>query len=169
MIKKEYSNGEITIVWQPDLCIHAGVCVHSLPEVYRPSQRPWVNMANATSAELRQQVAKCPSGALSIKESENPTIIVLDDNGKNGRFALYVDGVFAGEMTFVWAGETKIIIDHTEIGKDFNGKGYGNLLLAEAVEFAREKHLKIVPLCQFVKSRFDKDPSISDVKFSLFE
>ena len=25
--KIEYTNGELTIVWQPELCQHAGICV----------------------------------------------------------------------------------------------------------------------------------------------
>ena len=53
MERKEYSNGEITIVWNP--------------KVYNPNERPWIKPDNATSTELIMQVAKCPSGALSIK------------------------------------------------------------------------------------------------------
>ena len=69
MERKEYSNGEITIVWQPKLCIHSGVCVRTLPKVYNPQERPWIKPENATTRELLDQVAKCPSGALSIKQS----------------------------------------------------------------------------------------------------
>lgn len=68
MERKEYSNGEITIVWQPKLCIHSGVCVRTLPKVYNPQERPWIKPENATTQELLDQVAKCPSGALSIKQ-----------------------------------------------------------------------------------------------------
>ena len=68
MERKEYSNGEITIVWQPKLCIHSGVCVKTLPQVYNPQERPWIKPENATTRELLDQVAKCPSGALSIKQ-----------------------------------------------------------------------------------------------------
>ena len=68
MERKEYSNGEVTIVWQPKLCIHSGVCVKTLPKVYNPKERPWRKPENATTLELIDQVAKCPSGALSIKE-----------------------------------------------------------------------------------------------------
>lgn len=68
MERKEYSNGEITIVWQPKLCIHSGVCVKTLPQVYNPQERPWIKPENATTRELLNQVAKCPSGALSIKQ-----------------------------------------------------------------------------------------------------
>lgn len=69
MERKEYSNGEITIVWQPKLCIHSGVCVKTLPKVYNTKERPWIKPENATTEELISQVAKCPSGALSIKQS----------------------------------------------------------------------------------------------------
>lgn len=65
---KEYSNGDITIVWQPEKCTHSGVCVRTLPKVYNPKDRPWIKMENASSEELKAQVALCPSGALSIKE-----------------------------------------------------------------------------------------------------
>lgn len=68
MAIKEYTNGEITIVWQPEKCTHAGVCVRTLPKVYNPKERPWIKIENATSAELIDQVSKCPSGALSIKK-----------------------------------------------------------------------------------------------------
>lgn len=68
MERKEYTNGEITIVWQPKLCIHSGVCVKTLPKVYNTKERPWIKPENTTTKELIGQVAKCPSGALSIKQ-----------------------------------------------------------------------------------------------------
>lgn len=71
---KKYSNGEITIVWKPELCTHSGVCVKTLPRVYHPKESPWVQIENATSEELMAQVKMCPSGALSFylnKEKES--------------------------------------------------------------------------------------------------
>lgn len=67
METKEYTNGEITILWKPRLCTHSGMCVKTLPMVYNPKEKPWVKIDNATSEELIKQVALCPSGALSIK------------------------------------------------------------------------------------------------------
>lgn len=64
---REYSNGELTIIWEPDLCIHAGTCVKMLPQVYKPTQRPWITIENATTEQLIDQVSKCPSGALSYR------------------------------------------------------------------------------------------------------
>lgn len=67
MTTKEYSNGEITILWQPEICTHSGVCVKTLPKVYNPKEKPWVKITNASTQELIDQVALCPSRALSIK------------------------------------------------------------------------------------------------------
>ncbi len=64
----EYSNGEITILWKPEKCIHSGVCVKTLPSVYHPKEKPWIKIKNATTDQLLAQVALCPSAALSIKE-----------------------------------------------------------------------------------------------------
>lgn len=67
MDTKEYSNGEITILWRPELCKHAGVCVHMLPQVYSPKERPWIKPQNASMEEIINQVKQCPTGALTIK------------------------------------------------------------------------------------------------------
>ncbi|WP_078349097.1 (4Fe-4S)-binding protein [Mucilaginibacter pedocola] len=64
----EYSNGEITILWKPKACIHSGICVKTLPQVYDPKARPWIRPENSTTRQLVDQVTQCPSGALSIKE-----------------------------------------------------------------------------------------------------
>ena len=66
-IKKEYTNGEVTIIWQPGLCQHAGICTKTLPNVYHPKETPWITAENATTEELIAQIKKCPSGALSYR------------------------------------------------------------------------------------------------------
>lgn len=68
--RKEYTNGEIVIIWQPHLCIHAGICVKTLPEVYRIKEHPWIKPENASTDELIAQIGKCPSGALSYRMVE---------------------------------------------------------------------------------------------------
>lgn len=63
---RHYTNGEVTVVWQPEVCIHSRVCFSNLPEVFDPRQRPWVNIAGADTARIVAQVQQCPSGALSF-------------------------------------------------------------------------------------------------------
>ena len=84
-------------------------------------------------------------------------------NESKGVFFVEVDGDVAAEMAYNWAGEEKIIIDHTEVKDSLRGKGVGKKLLLEVVDFARNKNIKILPLCPFAKSVFDKDSSLRDV------
>ena len=63
-----YRNGEITIVWKPEVCIHSGICFKGLAEVFDPRRRPWIDMSRADTLKIIEQVKKCPSGALSIAD-----------------------------------------------------------------------------------------------------
>jgi uncharacterized Fe-S cluster protein YjdI len=64
-ISKEYTNGEITVVWKPNTCIHSEKCWRGLPGVFNPKSKPWIQVEGATTEELIAQVEKCPSGALT--------------------------------------------------------------------------------------------------------
>ncbi len=66
-ITKEYTNGEVTVVWQAGKCMHSGNCVRNLRKVFDPKMAPWINMQNGTTEEIIETVRKCPSGALTIK------------------------------------------------------------------------------------------------------
>lgn len=66
-IVKEYTNGEVTVVWKPGMCIHSGICLKGLPQVFNLKKRPWVNMEGADSEAIVNLVRECPSKALSIK------------------------------------------------------------------------------------------------------
>ena len=70
-MKMQYKNENITIHWDQSKCIHAGVCVKSLPNVYNPKERQWVKIENASNEELKAQIDKCPSGALSYTLNKN--------------------------------------------------------------------------------------------------
>lgn len=85
------------------------------------------------------------------------------DDGTRGRFEIDSDEGVAAVMTYVWAGGDKMIIDHTQVSESLRGRGAGKLLVMEAVAFARDKEVKIVPLCPFAKSVFDRNPQIRDV------
>lgn len=90
-IIKEYTNGELTVVWKPKTCIHSEICVETLPEVYDPKGKPWIKPANASTEALKAQINKCPSGALSFymndgkiapkEDSTSETKVVIKANG----------------------------------------------------------------------------------------
>ena len=70
----KYTNGEVTVVWKPDTCIHSAICWKNLHEVFNPSERPWINMQGASTERIIEQVQKCPSGALSYFMNEAPPL-----------------------------------------------------------------------------------------------
>ncbi len=85
---KHYTQGDLTITWQPDICIHSGICARTLPAVFKPKDRPWVQMENGSNAEIMAAIDKCPSGALSYENAAataSPTAntqnIDIKDNG----------------------------------------------------------------------------------------
>jgi uncharacterized Fe-S cluster protein YjdI len=72
-IIKKYTNGDLTVFWKPKKCIHAAECVKLLPNVYDPKAKPWIKAENASVEELKAQIQKCPSGALTYEmKVENP-------------------------------------------------------------------------------------------------
>ncbi|WP_452224114.1 GNAT family N-acetyltransferase [Lacinutrix chionoecetis] len=89
--------------------------------------------------------------------------IKQEDNDKKGRFAIYKNDEFAGELTYTWAGKNKFIIDHTGVEDQFGGQGFGKKLVMKSAAFARENNLKIIPLCPFAKKILEADESFNDV------
>lgn len=85
------------------------------------------------------------------------------DDGPEGAFFIRQNNELLAEMTYVWAGNDRIIIDHTRVNPSLKGKGIGRQMVAMAVDFAREKQIKIVPLCPFARSVFDKEKTFTDV------
>jgi predicted GNAT family acetyltransferase len=68
------------------------------------------------------------------------------------------------EMTYVWTGNDSFIIDHTGVDPSCRGQHIGNEMVKHAVDYARENSVKILPMCPFARSVFDKNPSYSDVR-----
>ncbi|WP_430438126.1 GNAT family N-acetyltransferase [Polaribacter uvawellassae] len=89
---------------------------------------------------------------ITIKERDNKGFAIAHEGDKK-----------AGMMTYSIAGENHIIIDHTEVEPEFKGKNVGKQLLYKIVEMAREKNIKITPLCPFANAMFKKLIDIKDV------
>ncbi len=86
-------------------------------------------------------------------------------DSKKGAFYLEEGGKRLAEMAYVMAGDTKIIIEHTEVDDSLRGQGVGKKLQAQLVAYVREKGIKVVPLCPFAKATFDKVEEWQDVLF----
>jgi hypothetical protein len=85
------------------------------------------------------------------------------EHGSKGAFLIEQEHERLAEMTYSKAGDNMIIIDHTDVSDNLRGQGAGKQLVMKAVEYARSNNIKILPLCPFAKSVFDKTPEIGDV------
>ena len=86
----------------------------------------------------------------------------IEHSGHRGAFVLMQDGERLAEQTYTVAG-SRVIIDHTDVDDRLRGTGAGKQLVQAAVEWARTEKVKLMPLCPFARSVFDKTPEYSDV------
>jgi uncharacterized Fe-S cluster protein YjdI len=62
-----YETDEISVSFDPNICIHSGVCVRGLPKVFDIKRKRWVRPELATAQQVAAQIERCPSGALQYK------------------------------------------------------------------------------------------------------
>ncbi len=62
-----YENAEIEVTFNPNVCIHAAVCLRELPSVFDVSKRRWIQLEGAPPERVLETVAQCPSGALAAR------------------------------------------------------------------------------------------------------
>ena len=89
--------------------------------------------------------------------------IKIEETDTKGVAFIETDNIKLAEMTYSIASPSLIIIDHTDVDDSLKGQGIGRKLLLKIIEKARNQNLKIIPLCPFAKSVFDKEESLQDV------
>lgn len=72
-----YEADGITVTFDPNICIHSGVCVRGLPAVFDVQRRDWVRAYAAPADAIAAQIARCPSGALqyTLKASKDGSTV----------------------------------------------------------------------------------------------
>lgn len=85
---KQYTEGDLTVIWKPEKCIHSEKCFRGLPKVFDPDRKPWIDPSADNTDIIRKQIKKCPSGALSYQgmdkssaNSENDIQVEIMPNG----------------------------------------------------------------------------------------
>lgn len=85
---------------------------------------------------------------------------------QKGSFNAWEGDQQAGVLHYTMKDENRLVINHTEVYPAFEGKGLGKKLVLEAVELARQKNLKIIPLCSYASSVFSRTENIRDVLYN---
>lgn len=74
-----------------------------------------------------------------------------EDDGRSGRFFIKENGQELAEMYYEWHAADHFTILHTEVDDSLGGRGVAKELLSHAVAFARERGVRIRPVCAFAK------------------
>jgi uncharacterized protein len=91
--------------------------------------------------------------------------IKQEEQKKKGSFFIDEEGERVAELQYFHSAEGQITIYHTEVDEKLRGKGIGEDLVGRAVEFAREKGLKIVATCPYAHKVIMKTPAYKDVLY----
>jgi predicted GNAT family acetyltransferase len=92
-----------------------------------------------------------------------PITVEHQDDDEKGTFHVVTGGRRSAEMAYTHAGPSTIIISHTQVSDALRGQGVGRRLLDALVAWARAEQRKVIALCPYARSEFEKDPSIRDV------
>lgn len=68
--RQSYSTDELTVTFDPNVCVHSAICVRNLPQVFDVSQKRWIRLENAPADKVVEVVRRCPSGALQYMSPE---------------------------------------------------------------------------------------------------
>ena len=90
-------------------------------------------------------------------------LIQHKDEGGKGMFYVEENGNTLAELVYSIPSTDKIIIEHTEVDDSLSGQGVGKQLVEAALDYARANNVKIIPLCTFAKSVFEKEIEWQDV------
>ena len=80
----------------------------------------------------------------------------LNEAGR-GAFFLEENGETLAEME-ISVTNGKLTVYHTEVAEKLKGQGVAGKLLSTMASYAREKDLKVIPLCPYVLAQFNRHP-----------
>lgn len=88
---------------------------------------------------------------------ENIKVVFTDH--VRGEVQIFSDDRPAGKMNLAMTGG-RLAVFHTEVYPEFEGRGFARSMLERLVAYAREKSIRIIPLCPFVSGQFHREPAL---------
>jgi hypothetical protein len=73
---------------------------------------------------------------------------LVNDTGTH-RYRLLLDGQEVGFVEYDPIGELAVLIKHTEVLPDFEGKGFGSELVRRMLEDVRLQGKTVIPICPY--------------------
>ena len=90
-------------------------------------------------------------------------VIEHEEEGSKGRFVIRHDDGGESELTYSILSPHRVIADHTGVAEGHEGEGIGMALLHALLDHARDKDIKIIPLCPFVNAQRRRHPEWADL------
>jgi len=86
----------------------------------------------------------------------------ITDNPAHHRFEVSLDGRTA--FASYRRDGNVLLVYHTEVPREFEGRGIGSALVKGVLDIAREQGLKVKPFCSFVASYMQRHPETADLR-----
>ncbi len=65
-----FETDAIRVTWSKARCIHAAECVRRLGAVFRPGEKPWIQLEHGPADAVAEVVQRCPTGALQFERRD---------------------------------------------------------------------------------------------------
>jgi predicted GNAT family acetyltransferase len=93
-----------------------------------------------------------------------PAYNIQRENGPTrGRYYVNLAPGAEAEMTYSRSGDGPMVIDHTGVPSEYEGRGIAAQLVKASIEDARAQGFKIHPVCPYVVAQFKRHPEWSDL------
>ncbi len=93
----------------------------------------------------------------------NKEIQQKETDGK-GMFFIEENGDIIAELTYTLQDNNIMTLDHTETDSEYEGEGLASSLVKHSVDYAKEKDLKIDPLCRYAAAQFKRHEEYREVQ-----
>lgn len=99
-----------------------------------------------------------------MEGTQSPELeIQHEESGTAGAFFIDGQGRRLAELSYTRSNPHTVVLVHTEVSSALQGRGVARKLVDRAVAWARQTGTKLIPVCTYAKSVFDRDPGLRDV------
>lgn len=95
-------------------------------------------------------------------QAENDQSIAVVDNPSEHRFEAHIDGRVA-LVSYIRNGNA-VILTHTEVPKELQGRGLGNVLVRGVLDQAKRSGWNVVVKCPFIAKFIERHPEYRPVQ-----
>lgn len=86
----------------------------------------------------------------------------VTDNSAATRYEISADGATAGYVEYHLHG-TEMALLHTQVDKEYSGRGLGEALIRATLDDARNRDLHVLPYCGFIRNFIAKNQDYLDL------